>query len=390
MKNMPSKEKDCKDEIFLLRQQLKQTKQELESLKLEYVTYQRAMKRANIPLFIASISRVLNDGFVILHTPNGNDYLVNNPFPGKLKPGDTVATDQNTLKILSILPPNVDRFIAGMELIDKPKETYSDIGGLDEVINEIREVVELPLKNPQIFEKMGIDPPSGVLLEGPPGCGKTLLARAVANATNASFIRLVGSELVQKFIGEGARLVRELFALARDKAPVIVFIDEIDAIASKRTPDSQVSDREVQRTLMQLLAEMDGFNPLDNVKIIGATNRPDILDPAILRPGRFDRIIHIDYPDKKGIIEIFKIHTRKMPLKNVDLEKIAMHWESEQLTGASIKAICTEAAMNAIREATKVGPRYGKIEVLEEDFYVGYQRYKRRERDTAGAPPVYV
>jgi len=382
--------KNENENIEKLKEELKRTKEELEQLRFEYMNYQRAMKRANVPLFIASVSRVLNDGFVILHTPSGNDYLVSNPFPGKLKSGDTVATDQNTLKILTLLPPNIDRFIASMELVERPKESYADIGGLDEVINEIREVVELPLINPTIFKKMGVNPPSGVLLEGPPGCGKTLLARAVANATKASFIRLVGSELVQKFIGEGARMVRELFALAREKAPVIVFIDEIDAIASKRTPDSQVSDREVQRTLMQLLAEMDGFNPLDNVKIIGATNRIDILDPAILRPGRFDRIIHIDYPDFKAKVEIFKIHTRTMPLKNINIEKIVRLFDNEQLTGASIKSICTEAAMNAIRECTKKGERYGEIAVLEEDFLIGYQRYKRREKESSDAPPVYV
>lgn len=382
-----SKSKDIRS----LQEELDDVKSRLQKYQSELDKYKAHVKKAHIPLFIGSISRVIDDNYVILHTPSGNDYLVNNPFPGKIKPGDTVATDQNTLKILTVLPPNVDRFVAGMELVEKPTEDYSDIGGLNEVIEEIREVVELPLTNPEVFKEIGIKPPSGVLLEGPPGTGKTLVARAVANATNATFICLVGSELVQKFIGEGARLVRELFQLARDRAPVVLFIDEIDAIASKRTQDSQVSDREVQRTLMQLLAEMDGFDPLADVKIIGATNRPDILDPAIMRPGRFDRIIHFDIPDFDGRLQIFKIHTRNMPLdKDVELEKIVRKWGNEDLTGASIEAICTEAAMNAIRQSMKDGPRKGEMKVKHEDFVAGYERFKHKSRTKEDVAPVYT
>jgi proteasome regulatory subunit len=298
----------------------------------------------------------------------------------ELSPGITVGIDQQSLKIVKIIPSNVDSFIAGMELDQRPKETYQDIGGLDDQIRKVREIVELPLSNPEIFKSVGIEPPNGCLLVGPPGTGKTLLARAVANATEAIFVRLVGSELVQKFIGEGARLVRELFALAREKAPVVLFIDEIDAIAATRTNDEQISNREVQRTLMQLLAEMDGFNVLDQVRIIGATNRPDILDPAIMRPGRFDRIINFDFPDEKGKREIFKIHTRKMPLQDVKFEKIMRDWD-EKMSGADIKAVCIEAGMEAIRESRKY--------ITSADFSSAYMDFIKETRGKKKTPPVY-
>ncbi len=310
------------NDLRQLREQLAEAIRERDRAKMELDRLQRRIQKMAVPpLLIASVSRLIDENFVIIHTPSGNDFLTVSPFED-IKPGDTVAVDQQTLKITRILPAIIDNFVAAMELDMKPKETYAEVGGLDELIQTLREVVELPLTNPELFSIIGIDPPKGILLEGPPGTGKTLLARAVANATNSTFIRLVGSELIQKYIGEGARLVRELFALAREKAPSILFIDEIDAVASKRTQDSQVSDREVQRTLMQLLAEMDGFKSLDKVKIIAATNRPDILDPAILRPGRFDRIVQVGLPDARGREEIYKIHTRRMPLQEVDLAEI--------------------------------------------------------------------
>ena len=235
-----------------------------------------------------------------------------------------------------------------MEAGERPNTRYSDIGGLDEQIREIREVVELPLKNPLLFRRLGIEPPKGVLIYGPPGVGKTLLARAVAGETIATFIRLVASELAQKFIGEGARIVREVFSLARKHAPSIVLIDEIDAIAAKRIDIGTSGEREIHRTLTQLLAELDGFDPLDNVKVIATTNRIDILDPAILRPGRFDRIIHIPLPDRKARKEIFRVHTRRLNIKEeVDLDALAE--ATEGASGADIKAICTEAGYIAIR-----------------------------------------
>ena len=216
----------------------------------------------------------------------------------------------------------LDPVVTGAEIIDKPNITYDDIGGLSKQMLELREAVEDPLNRPELYKKVGIEPPKGVLLVGPPGTGKTLMAKAVANATKATFIRLVGSELVQKYIGEGARLVRELFELAKEKAPSIVFIDELDSVGAKRADVATSGDREVQRTLMQLLSELDGFTPTGDVKIIGATNRPDILDDALLRPGRFDRIIEVGLPDVEGRQQIFKIHLAHMNVsKKVDPKK---------------------------------------------------------------------
>ena len=239
--------------------------------------------------------------------------------------------------------------VYGMEVVDSPQESYTDIGGLEDQITEIKEAVELPLKRPDLFIRIGIDPPKGVLLHGPPGTGKTLLAKAVAHETNAHFMRVVGSELVQKYIGEGARLVRELFDLAKKRAPTIIFIDEIDAVGASRTEANTSGDREVQRTLMQLLAGMDGFENRGDVKIIGATNRIDILDRALLRPGRFDRIIEIPLPDVKGRLSILKVHTRNLTMDDsVKLDEIAALTEGKN--GADLKAICMEAGMFAIRK----------------------------------------
>jgi proteasome regulatory subunit len=277
----------------------------------------------------------------------------------KLLPGTYVVLNQRGSAIVDILPKREDPVVRAMEVIERPNTRYSDIGGLSEQVRELREVIELPLKYPHLFRELGIEPPKGVLLYGPPGCGKTLLAKAVAGESEATFIRLVASELAQKFVGEGARMVRELFALARRKAPSIVLIDEIDAIAAKRLDIGTSGEREIHRTLTQLLAELDGFDPLDNVKIIATTNRIDVLDPAILRPGRFDRIIEIPLPDANGRFEIFKIHTKKMKLSDdVDLRFLAMM--TEGASGADIKAICTEAGFSAIRS--------NRTYVTQEDF----------------------
>ncbi len=258
----------------------------------------------------------------------------------------------------------------GFEVEEKPDVTYSDIGGLDKQIEEIKEAVELPLLKPELFERVGIEPPKGVMLYGPPGTGKTLLAKAVARQTEATFIRVVGSEFVQKYIGEGARLVREVFQLAKEKAPSIIFIDELDAIAAKRTSSDTSGDREVQRTLMQLLSEMDGFDPRGDVKLIGATNRIDILDPAILRPGRFDRIIEVPLPTFEGRLQIFRIHTRKMNIaRDVDLRELAEM--TEGTSGADIKAIVTEAGMFAIRSEREI--------VTKEDFRMALEKVLKKE-----------
>jgi len=326
-------------ELFRLQAELRRLKMELDRLKTP-------------PMIIGSIRDLLSDGRVVVKSSTGPDFIVTTAeylTKEQLEVGARVALNKQTLSVMSVLPPSLDPIVLGAEIIEKPSFSYDDIGGLKEQIVEIKEAVEDPLLKPELYKKVGIEPPKGVLLVGPPGCGKTLLAKAVAQKTNATFIRLVGSELVQKYIGEGARLVRELFSLARDKSPSVVFIDELDAIGAKRLEIGTSGDREVQRTLMQLLAELDGFNPLGNVRIIGATNRPDILDDALLRPGRFDRIIEIPVPASEGRLEIFKIHTSKMNLaKDVSIDLVSAKCDSA--TGADIKAICTEAGMFAIRD----------------------------------------
>lgn len=336
-------------ELIRLQKEIKRLKTELERLKTP-------------PLIIGSIKDVLADGRVVVKSSTGPDFIVTTAdYIGKenVVIGARVALNKQTLAVMGVLPPSLDPLVMGAEIVEKPEITYRDIGGLEDQIREVKEAVEDPLLKPNLYKRVGIEPPKGVLLVGPPGTGKTLLAKAVANRTKAVFIRFVGSELVQKYIGEGARLVRELFELAREKAPTIVFIDEIDAIGAKRLEVATSGDREVQRTLMQLLAELDGFNPIGNVKIIAATNRPDILDEALLRPGRFDRIIEIPIPSQEARLEIFRIHVRRMNIsKKIDFATLASRCEGA--TGADIKAICTEAGMFAIRDNRDI--------VLMEDF----------------------
>ena len=268
-------------------------------------------------------------------------------------PGQQIALNQRTLNLVDVLPQTIEPFIKNMELEDKRTGiSYSDIGGLDHQVQEVRESIELPLLKPEIFIKIGIEPPKGVLFYGPPGTGKTLLARAVANETNATFIKVVSTELVQKFIGEGARAVREIFDLAEKKSPSIIFIDEIDAIGAVRMDDATSGDREVNRTLMQLLSELDGFDRRDNIKFIAATNRADILDPALLRAGRFDRAIEFPLPNKEAREQIFKIHMRDINVENIDINSLLDLTEGKN--GADIKAICTEAGMFAIRRDSEI------------------------------------
>lgn len=343
---------ELESKVLRLELKNKDISRENVQIKKENEILKRELDKLRIPpLILGTILDKVNERKAVVKSSTGPNFLVNlSQFvdPEDITPGARVCLNQQTLAVVEVLPKEKDYRAMAMEIEEKPDISFENIGGLNSQIRDIKEVVELPLKNPELFEKVGIVPPKGVLLYGPPGTGKTLLAKAVAHETNASFVRVVGSELVKKFIGEGAKLVRDVFKLAKEKSPCIIFIDEIDAVASKRTESLTGGDREVQRTLMQLLAEMDGFDSGGDVKIIAATNRPDILDPAILRPGRFDRIIEIAAPDEDGRLEILKIHTKKMNLKGVDLRDIAK--SAENMVGADLKAVCTEAGMFAIRE----------------------------------------
>jgi len=329
------------------------------------------------PLVSATIIDFIDDkGRAIVKSSTGPSFVVNASRKvknEKLTPGMRVALNQRTFAIMEVLPTKIDPFVKGMEVIDSiPDITYGDVGGLKDQLQEVRETVELPLKKPELFERIGIEPPKGVLLYGPPGTGKTLLAKAVAHETEATFIRIIGSELVQKFIGEGARLVREIFNMAKEKAPTILFIDELDAIGSQRLKIATSGDREVQRTLMQLLSELDGFEMRGDVKIIGATNRVDILDPALLRPGRFDRMIEFPIPDEEAREAIFKIHTRKLRIEEkIDINRLVSL--TEGATGADIKAIATEAGMFAIRKEADA--------IVKQDFTDAIDKVMKKVRD---------
>lgn len=322
------------------------------------------------PLMVSEVRNVFGKEAVI-RLPNGNQFYVTvSEECGKVKPGDVVLTDQKNLTIVKKIPITKKFDIESFVIVEKPSISWGDIGGLDTQAHEIKEVVELPLKKPELFKKVGITPPKGILLYGEPGTGKTLLAKAVASSTNSTFIEVVGSELVQKFIGEGAKMVKEIFELARKKSPSIVFIDELDALAAKRIEVGTSGEREVNRTFMQLLAEIDGFKPLDNVKIIGATNRKDILDPAVIRPGRLDRLIHIPLPKSEARLEILKIHCKNMSLcKDVDLKNLSA--QMEDLSGAEIKAVCTEAGYFAIRE--------NKTQIIRKYFLKAIDKVRQEE-----------
>jgi len=331
------------------------------------------------PMIVGTIADVLDENRVIVKSSTGPRFVVSLSqfIDEELKVGAQVGLNQQSFAVMCVLPSPRDPAVFGMEIEEAPDVQFSQIGGLETQISEIREIVELPLKRPDLFASVGIDPPKGVLLHGPPGTGKTILAKAVAQSTEATFMRVVGSEFVQKYIGEGARLVRELFELAKSKSPAIIFIDELDAIGARRMDGATSGDREVQRTLMQILAEMDGFDPRGEIKLIAATNRPDMLDPALLRPGRFDRVIEIPLPNREAREAILKIHTRGMSLdRDVNLRLIADL--SEGSSGADLKALSTEAGMYAIREE--------RITVYQSDFERAAAKILLKERDHMAEP----
>ena len=331
-------------------------------------------------LYLATVEEIADDEVVLKQHGNNQEVLtdVSARLADKLEAGDRVAIN-DSFAIQTVLDTEKDARAQAMEIDSSPSVTYADIGGLDSQITEVREAVEDPLTNPEVFDTVGIEPPTGVLLHGPPGTGKTMLARAVANQTDATFIKMAGSELVQKFIGEGARLVRDLFELAEERQPAIIFIDEIDAIASKRTESKTSGDAEVQRTMMQLLSEMDGFDQRGDISIIAATNRFDMLDRAILRPGRFDRLIEVPEPNDEGRTEILRIHTREMSLDD-DVELAALADTTEGYTGAELESLSTEAGMFAIRD--------DRTQVRMVDFEDAMEKIDRDD-DTAGTPIAF-
>lgn len=287
-------------------------------------------------------------------------------------PNSRVALRNESYTLHKILPNKVDPLVSLMMVEKVPDSTYEMVGGLDKQIKEIKEVIELPVKHPELFEALGIAQPKGVLLYGPPGTGKTLLARAVAHHTECTFIRVSGSELVQKFIGEGSRMVRELFVMAREHAPSIIFMDEIDSIGSSRIESSSGGDSEVQRTMLELLNQLDGFEATKNIKVIMATNRIDILDPALLRPGRIDRKIEFPPPNEEARLDILKIHSRKMNLtRGINLRKIAELMPGA--SGAEVKGVCTEAGMYALRER--------RVHVTQGDFEMAVSKVMQKDSE---------
>lgn len=371
LQNAENEKRYSEGENFRLQKELSRLRAENERLK-------------SPPLIIGSLRDVLPDNRVVVKSSTGPDFIVSVSeyiTPKELVPGARVSLNKQSLAVMSVLPAPLDPVVTGAEIIDKPNVTYADIGGLSKQMLELREAVEDPLLRPELYAKVGVEPPKGVLLVGPPGTGKTMMAKAVASATKATFIRLVGSELVQKYIGEGARLVRELFELAKEKSPSIIFIDELDSVGAKRMDVATSGDREVQRTLMQLLSELDGFTPTSDVKIIGATNRPDILDDALLRPGRFDRIIEIGLPDIDGRMQIFKIHLAKMSIaKDVQVKKLAEI--TDGTSGAEIKSICTEAGMLAIRDNRDI--------ITMDDFIAAKEKVMEAGRAKVKSVPAYM
>jgi 26S proteasome regulatory subunit T4 len=342
---------------------VKAMREQLKSLKKDFDKSEDDLKALqSVGQIIGEVLKQLDDERFIVKASSGPRYVVgcrNRLNKSKLTIGTRVSLDMTTYTIMRILPREVDPLVFHMLAEDPGKVSYSSIGGLNEQIRELREVVELPLTNPELFIRVGINPPKGVLLYGPPGTGKTLLARAMASNIDASFLKVVSSAIVDKYIGESARLIREMFGYARDHQPCIIFMDEIDAIGGRRFSEGTSADREIQRTLMELLNQMDGFDTLGKVKMIMATNRPDVLDPALLRPGRLDRKIEIPLPNEAARLDILKIHSAPMA-KHGDIDYEAIVKLSDNFNGADMRNICTEAGMFAIRAERDY--------VIEEDF----------------------
>jgi len=351
-----------RDALLAFRQKIKEHEQLANNLKTKRLEAKELDKKyqkteedlkavQSVGQIVAEVLKQLDDERFIVKASSGPRYVVSYrpTLPlSKLKPGVRVSLDMTTLTIMRVLPREVDPLVYNMTLEDPGGATFAGIGGLGEQVRELREVIELPLISPELFLRVGIKPPKGVLLYGPPGTGKTLLARAVASTLETNFLKVVSSAIVDKYIGESARLVREMFAYAKEHEPCIICMDEIDAIGGRRFSEGTSADREIQRTLMELLNQMDGFDSLGQVKLIMATNRPDTLDPALLRPGRLDRKIEIPLPNEQARLEVLKIHARPVAKSGeIDYESIVKL--SDGFNGADLRNVVTEAGMFAIR-----------------------------------------
>merc|ERR1719162_36331 len=369
--------KEKQNNIEFLDIQEEYIKDEMKFLKRELMHSAEEVKRIqSVPLVIGQFLEMVDVHYGIVCSTAGSNYYVrilSTLDREALKPNSSVALHRHSHALVDVLPPESDSSIQMMSITEKPDVKYSDIGGMDVQKQEIREAVELAITHHDLYKQIGIDPPRGVLMYGPPGTGKTMMAKAVANATTASFIRVVGSEFVQKYLGEGPRMVRDVFRLARENSPAIVFIDEIDAIATKRFDAQTGADREVQRILLELLNQMDGFDQTTNVKVIMATNRQDTLDPALLRPGRLDRKIEFPQPDRRQKRMVFQAATSKMNLGDeMDLEDYVNR--SEKISHADVSSICAEAGLQAVRENRYV--------VLPKDFDRAYKKaVSNREKE---------
>mmetsp|Transcript_6514 Transcript_6514/g.10646 ORF Transcript_6514/g.10646 Transcript_6514/m.10646 type:complete len:435 (+) Transcript_6514:116-1420(+) len=357
------------EEEFIRNQELLKPREEQDETEKAKVDDLRGT-----PMTVGTLEELIDDNHAIVASSMGPEYYVTiMSFVNQdlLEAGSSVLLHNKVMSVVGILADDADPMVSVMKVEKAPTESYADIGGLFEQIQEIKEAVELPLTHPELYEDLGIKPPKGVVLYGEPGTGKTLLAKAVANQTSATFLRVVGSELIQKYLGEGPKLVRELFRVADDNSPAIVFIDEIDAVGSKRYDSSSGGTKEIQRTMLELLNQLDGFDERGDVKVIMATNKIESLDPALIRPGRIDRKIEFPMPDIRTKRRIFGIHTSKMSLaEDVDLEVFVM--SKDELSGADIKAVCTEAGLLALRER--------RMKVNQTDFEKAKEKTLYRKR----------
>merc|ERR1712093_463758 len=346
-----------------LGDRLRQIRQNIKNLDADYEKSENDIKALqSVGQIIGEVTRQLDEERFIVKASSGPRYVVgcrSSVNRDKLKPGTRVSLDMTTLTVMRMLPREVDPLVYNMSIEDPGNTSFAGIGGLSDQIRELREVIELPLRNPELFLRVGIKPPKGVLLYGPPGTGKTLLAKAVASTMGTNFLKVVSSAIVDKYIGESARLIREMFGYAKEHEPCIIFMDEIDAIGGRRFSEGTSADREIQRTLMELLNQLDGFDYLGKTKIIMATNRPDTLDPALLRPGRLDRKVEIPLPNEAARVEVLKIHANPIT-KHGDIDWEAVVKLTDSLNCADMRNICTEAGMFAIRAERDY--------VVEEDF----------------------